>query len=298
MTCQDVQLFPVAEGAPAPDALTHFTHSQTSVPIHTTHAFRRFSCENCGHEISPPIYCGDRFCEVCSRPRRTRVRHRIQWMSSRVKHPDNHSLSHLVLTAKNQPEITPMFDQLLVSFRRMRKTKLWSRFVSGGAFVVEVTGDDGNWHVHLHVIIYNSYFPHKQLSNLWNHSGGGTHIYIERLKKRDITHYLTKYLSKSEVAPKNRAAVNAALKHCRLFQPFGSWFKASHGYVQPKCECPICHKSSWISLDWINSSDWTLCNHSPPGAISYENSGDRPGDELLSVPDFNNTDRVSLALFA
>ena len=116
------------------------------------------------------------------------------------------------LTAENQPEIGPMFDLLLKSFRRMRKTKLWCRYVSGGAFVVEVTGEPGNWHVHLHVIIYNSYFPHKQLSALWNRSGGGTHIYIERLGIRDITYYLTGYLAKSEVASKNRAEVNSALK--------------------------------------------------------------------------------------
>lgn len=139
-----------------------------------------------------------------------------------------------------------MTASILQAFKKLRKTKSWNYHVNGGAFVIEVTGGAGNWHVHLHVVIEARYYNWTDILKLWKKVSTGQGVWINDLSKQRITGYLTKYLSKSAVSIDDRDDLNAALKGTRLFQPFGSWFALNRKYEKPPSICPKCKGTCFI----------------------------------------------------
>lgn len=177
-----------------------------------------------------------------------RIRDRITFLVDNIQPPSGYRTKHLTLTIKNQSDLSTMTLQILHSFKELRKTNSWKKHVNGGAFVVEVTGEHGNWHVHLHIIIEAKYYKWAELLKLWMKLSPGRGVYIQDIPKGEIILYLTKYISKTATPEDDRDELNEALKGSRLFQPFGSWYAINRLYELPPKHCPDCDHATFIVL--------------------------------------------------
>jgi len=213
------------------------------------HDFTTIVCLHCGKEIVVPVYCGNRFCPICSKPRLARVRRRIEFLIKNTEKENGRSFKHLTLTLRSQPDLPGMLKYLTRSFRKMRNTKLWKRFVSGGAFVIEVTHSDAGYHAHIHSIIYADYIEFNELLRMWVKCSGSRGVYIKRIPEHQIVRYLTKYISKPTDDQAIEDAVHRSLQGFRLFQPFGTWYNLSKKFIDVRPGCPDCGGSSFLPTD-------------------------------------------------
>lgn len=233
------------------------SNSPTSSPIydenHTrAHQYIDIWCTHCGHKFPVPVYCGFRFCRICSVRRQARVRRRLKWLLNLVKDKRPYCTKHLTLTISNGKDLPVMVKLLIRSFRKMRQRAYWKNHVKGGAFVIEITGNPGNWHAHIHAIIEARYMPWDVLHRLWNLCSGGEGVWISRIPKNKAIAYLTKYLTKSSAPIDTIQEMSAALHGTRLFSPFGRWYAINCTYVAPKPDCPNCEDGDlniWYSYD-------------------------------------------------
>lgn len=210
------------------------------------HDYRTLACAICGSVVHFPVYCGDRFCPTCTQTRRLRTRARINWITSRIHVSYQYSFKHIVLTIPNQSCACEGSSTLLASFRKLRQRQTWKRHVRGGLFAVEITGEPGRWHVHLHVMVEAMFFPVWTLARAWKKCSPGRIVWITRVSKARIANYLTKYVTKSSVAGLYTRHVSDALHGKRLFQPFGTWHAISQTYKEPHRPCQHCGGTDWI----------------------------------------------------
>lgn len=210
------------------------------------HEYRRFFCTGCGHVIDAPVYCGNRFCPVCTKRRQFRVRQRLTHMMGFIKESHPYSLKHLTLTIPNQKSASKAARQIVSAFRRVRRRELWKRYVKGGAFVIEATGESGNWHVHVHAIIESKFFPWEQLHALWMEVSPGRGVFLQKIPVGKVIAYLTKYMTKTDVPQSDVDELAAALKGFRMFQPFGSWHRLPAAPPLKAMKCPSCGTSNWL----------------------------------------------------
>lgn len=232
--------------------------------VHTfEHQYINILCTHCGHNFFVPIYCGNRFCQICSVKRQSRVRRRLKWLTSQVEPPRGYGFKHLTLTISNMPTLDDMVKKLTKSFRRMRQRAYWKNNVIGGAFVIEITGHPGDWHAHIHAIIEARWMNYDRLKAIWIACSGSTGIYITRLSKNKVVNYLTKYLTKSGVSEELQMCMSDALKSARLFNPFGKWYAMNCLYRQPKPGCPACDDADLIlcSLAYYDTYDGTVTRY-------------------------------------
>lgn len=216
--------------------------------ISEDHEFITIYCECCGHTFDVPVYCGNRFCQVCNKPRLSRIRNRLDFLIHQVKQLPGMRLKHLTLTLPNQPDLPSMLKHLVKSFRKLRQSVWWKNHVSGGAFVLEVTGREGDWHGHIHTVLMGAYFVWETLRNLWIRFSGGRGVWVNAIPQTEVVKYLTKYLTKPDLPETALALVNQSLKGYRMFQPYGSWYAFNNLYVKPKPICPKCQKIDTFGL--------------------------------------------------
>jgi len=229
------------------------------------HNYTRLRCLHCDNYIDIPIYCGNRFCKICSKSRLCRVRERLKILVKSTTLVRGQSYKHLTLTISSQPDLPEMVKFLIASFRRLRQSKLWRRLVSGGAFVIEVTrGVTGAYHAHIHAVIQSFFIPYVDLLKAWSlASRGSTGVYIQPIPIDQIVKYLTKYLSKQcEVPdPDEREMMGRTLGRFRLFQPFGSWHGIKTVLEKPPYVCPCCgHTGYWALEQQHDGRPWEISN--------------------------------------
>ena len=221
------------------------------------HSYRRLCCSHCGHEVTVPIYCGDRFCPVCSRPRLARVRRRLTFLCSFSSRSNGYALKFLTLTVQSEPDLQSMLSGLGKSFRRLRQRSEWRRRVLGGAYVFEVTKSVSGWHCHIHAIICSLYFPFERLLRMWMHCSSGRGVFIKAIPLGSAVGYLTKYLVKPSISDYDLPEAYSSLKGYRLFQPFGDWMSLLKKFVDIKPGCPKCGGHCFYPLDLIYSGACT-----------------------------------------
>jgi hypothetical protein len=225
------------------------------------HRYRVICCAHCGHEITVPIYCGNRFCPVCSLPRASRVRSRLSFLIKNSNPKDGYGIKFLTLTIPSEPDLCIMLQRLVKSFRRLRQRAKWKQRVRGGAFVIEVTWSSAGWHCHIHALLFARYFPFDVLLGMWQRVSTGRGVFIKQIPPRVATHYLTKYLSKPSIPDVAFGEALVALKSYRLFQPFGCWMAMLKDWSEEKRGCPECGGHSFFPLDLIYSSSY--CKNHP-----------------------------------
>lgn len=215
------------------------------------HEFTRISCASCGDTFSVPVYCGDRFCPVCSLPRLARVRSRLQHLIRRVRQTRYLRTRFLTLTIQNQPDLEGMVAHLIRSFRKYRQTKHWKKAVKGGAFVIEVTGSPGNWHAHLHIVMLSDWMDFWTERPVWTSISKGRGWLCKIIPPERCASYLSKYLSKPDVVDCDQAAVSHVLSGYRLFQSFGDWLGGLKNYEKPERDCPKCGRHNYLPFDLL-----------------------------------------------
>lgn len=241
------------------------------------HEYRNILCMSCGHVLTIPVYCGDRFCPICSSGRAKRIRAKLAFCVARQRRTTGCTFKHLTLTIKNSDNLPSMVKHLVASFRRLRQRAVWKKTVIGGAFVVEVTGGKGNWHAHIHCLMYSYYFPWEKILKAWRKVSGGQHMRINMMNPKACAAYLTKYVTKEvDWSPEDRRIVSDTLKGYRLFNPFGSWYKLSAEYKPEPCGCPKCGGHSWISKEYLEH-----CNRYDAIYIEYLMKKENVDEELF-----------------
>lgn len=217
-----------------------------------SHPYRTFACTACGYTFPAPVSCGNRFCPVCSHPRRRRAAAKLRALVSTIKPPPFHTLKHLTLTVRSGADLDIMHRSLISSFRRLRAHRLWRDKVRGGAYVLELTGRPGQWHLHLHSIIEARYIPWTLLHDNWQKVAPGRGVFIATRPPKLICHYLTAYLTKNELSPDFAKQAGSALRSSRLFSTFGTWHDITLRLKPQPYPCPKCHDSTWFPLDLLS----------------------------------------------
>jgi len=122
-------------------------------------------------------------------------------------------------------------------------------YVDGGAFVIEVTGRPGNWHAHIHSIIFSRYIPREKFLKAWYKISNGKGVDVRQIPTDALCNHLIKYLTKRQEPDMVTEEKNLVLRSYRLFQPFGSWFKLQKKYKRKPHPCEKCGKSCWSPWD-------------------------------------------------
>lgn len=211
------------------------------------HDFITIYCAQCGFEHAIPKYCGDRFCPECGRRRLFLTKQRLEALITAAKTDGRHRLKHIVLTLRNQSNCGAMVRDLLRSFKKLRDGALWKNKVSGGCYIIEVTGGENDWHVHLHILAYSTYFPQKQLSAAWKKVSNSFIVWVSDASKGNLCNYLLSYVTKAPLDVVSKAEVNQALRGTRMFQPFGDWHSMQLPKFKYRFMCPDCNSSIWLS---------------------------------------------------
>ena len=210
------------------------------------HKFRRIYCGNCGHHFDVPVPCSNRFCNVCNVRRRARVHSKLSKMLDALPTPPGYSWKHLTLSTSNPQNLRAGVKSLIHSFRKLRQTCLWKDFVNSGAFVIEITHSAAGYHPHIHAIILSKFFPWYKLQRQWRRCSSGTSVYIQRIPRKAVINYLTKYITKSSMPLPFQEDAADSLKGIRLVQFFGK----AHNLVNiPSPEpylCPECNSTCWL----------------------------------------------------
>jgi len=230
--------------------------------MNTLHAFRILLCGSCGQSLKVPISCKNRFCHICSGPRKRRIRSRIASIVGSLELKNGYSTKMVTLTMSDQDDLAVAVKILISSFRKLRQRKFWKRKVKGGAFVIEVTGYPGKWHAHLHCIVEAKFIPSFTLSAEWSQVAPGKIVDVCWLPPSSIIKYITKYLTKSGADESHDLEVSAALKGTRLFQPFGSWQALSTIPVKEKYHCSCCGYTGFYLQD--TPVVWMEYGRAPP----------------------------------
>lgn len=233
------------------------------------HRFLTVYCQDCGHNHPVPIYCGDRFCPICGRQRRARIRDRMNFIVENTPEIEGMRWRMVTLSEPNCTDLAEGIRSLQQAFRRLRQTVFWQRLVFGGVAVIEVTGQPGSWHPHFHAIVYSDYLDWYELKPLWQKLSKGNAVHVKGLGAKEAVWYATKYASKCESEPRHEAAANEGLKGTRWMTPFGGCYALSAKYVTPKACCPECGQQNLFS-DWqyghSNVQLWLdyICKPNPP----------------------------------
>lgn len=172
------------------------------------------------------FFCHDRWCQPCANARAHMLRRQI------LNVADPERLRFVTLTLRHVE--APLADQLRklrTAWMRLRKTAFWKSCTTGGVAVTELkTGEDGLWHVHLHVITEGDWMDQRQLSETWKSITLDSHI-VDVRALNDPKHavaYLTKYVTKAVdqktfADPGRLQEAIIALKGARLHDAYGTW---------------------------------------------------------------------------
>lgn len=215
------------------------------------HPYRRYVCTSCGSTHDAPVYCGNRFCTVCSRPRAAKCSLKIQYILKSVPPIPRFTWRHITLTISSVSDIDSGAKTIIAHFRKLRQRAFWKRLVSCGITALEVTGKPDAWHVHLHILAYSRYVPHPLLMKHWRDISGDFVVWITRPPFAVLHSHISKYANK----PSNKAVQEAFnsgrhLRNSRLYQTFGRCPSVPPELTNPKQPCKKCGATgSWFPED-------------------------------------------------
>ena len=109
--------------------------------------------------------CHLRWCPKCSDALANTLAHNVGEWCETFEHP-----KFLTLTLKHtSAPLDFQLKQLRKFFRKLRKHKEFREYVWGGVWGLHIKKSDTDdlWHPHIHCLIQAAFYPHKQLSRLW-----------------------------------------------------------------------------------------------------------------------------------
>lgn len=204
-------------------------------------------CAECGHEHPCETKCSRKWCPSCAPKRGNERADRLRVLIGSMDWP-----MHLTFSVPNVAyghAARSMMRDLMISFRRLRRLKLWASNVEGGCYGMEVTDKGNGYHPHLHVVIdcqwlsLHTKAPHwrdseetrkakfrasmEELQAAWQFATGYDQhmsIFARRCDSNAASEIL-KYALKSEDAVKLQGKLGdvfRAMDAVRMCQAFGS----------------------------------------------------------------------------
>jgi hypothetical protein len=233
-----------------------------------SHPFKSIVCTCCGELIRVPVYCKNRFCEVCAPARSHRVREKIKFLIKNADFSKGYFLGMITVSLSNPPSLGEGIKELQKNFSRFRRSKLWKRYIRGGVYVIEITGGPGSWHPHIHCLVEQKFLSWKTFQSRWQSLTGATAFHVKKIPAGAAERYITKYLAKPVGTPPEVAAVAKDLAHVRLFQPFGSWHGVLKSWSKLPYNCPNCGETMWLPWDlfWRDKKPGRVVERAPPGS--------------------------------
>lgn len=211
-----------------------------------SHFFRSLYCTTCGYHFLAPIYCENRFCQICSSRRTAEIRQRLRTHLKSLRFSPGYGIKFLTLTIPPQDTPANTARLLITCFRRLRKRALWRDNVLAGAYVLEATRRPHGFHLHLHAVLEAKYIPWQSLHQLWVSLSPGRGVFVQRIPHNAAINYLTKYLTKSSLSYDDQLELSNDLKDFRLFQLFGKWHNCLPKAPSTVLLCPDCGGSHWM----------------------------------------------------
>jgi len=224
-------------------------------PRGVDHEFTSLQCKSCGKIHVVPLYCGNRFCSVCSGSRMHRIRFRLKSLMDVAQLAKGEKYVHMILTVKSQDDPKAMCKFLQSCFRKFRSRKIFKTHYSGGAYVLELTHSESGWHAHLHVVLQGEFCPQPELLSAWRSISGAAGLFVKFIPKNAIVNYLTKYMCKIELTPILSKEAGETLKKLRLFTVFGLWHNLLPAWSKVPYECPSCGCCQWLPLMIYNDDN-------------------------------------------
>lgn len=141
-------------------------------------------------------YCRDRFCTPCARAKAWKLAQNLADFTT------GRDVRFITLTLKSHTEDLPsLIGHLYASFRRLRTSWSWKRYVDGSAAFLEIKycPELRRWHPHLHILAEGRYYPHRYLKAAWYHATKGSFICDIRPAghRGERVAYVTKYAGKA-----------------------------------------------------------------------------------------------------
>lgn len=107
-------------------------------------------CKSCGHRHDATTKCNRKWCPSCAPKRGNERAAKLRVLIAAMKWP-----MHITLTVPNVEMASAprtLLRDLVQSFARLRRSKLWRENVAGGVAAVEVTDKGNGLHPHLHIV--------------------------------------------------------------------------------------------------------------------------------------------------
>lgn len=218
-------------------------------------------CKDCGRVGRFPNRCDCFYCAECQ-PRLSRDRQdAIGWWAARTHQP-----KHVVLTLRNQPEITrEMIDEVKHWWKNLRARTFASNWVAG-FWTLEVTNEGKGWHIHIHALIDAVWIDAAELSRQWdsvtNHNGNIVKVKDARGKEylAEVTKYVCKASQMAKWSALDIRHFIEALDGVRTFGVFGElygqrtefseWLKEIREH-KPLCECGSCNIRYYTEPEYL-----------------------------------------------
>jgi hypothetical protein len=178
----------------------------------------------------------------------------MQWLVDHQPKLHAHAFYFWTFSLKNCQDLPKGIAQLQKSFRKLRSRQYWKTHVEGGAFVIEIKGRPGDWHPHIHVIVYSTYMKWDKVFSDWRKCSGGRGCYVKQIPTAKAVSYITKYISKPDAPDIVCAEISSALRKIRLFAPIGSWHKQNSHYKKTPTPCVRCGGSSWMNYEFLTGN--------------------------------------------
>lgn len=240
-------------------------------------------CAECGHEHACETKCSRKWCPSCAPKRGNQRADRLRHLIALMQWP-----MHITFSVPNVAyghASRSMMRDLLVAFRRLRRLKLWSKNVEGGAYGMEVTDKGNGYHPHLHTVIdcrwlaLHTREPHwrdsdetkrakwkgaaEELQQAWQFATGidsRMSVFIRRCDSNAASEIL-KYALKSEDAVKLQGRLGdvfRAMDAVRMCQAFGSIRGVDLPEDEtPRLMCPNGH-AEWRTVKTIGRIEESL----------------------------------------
>lgn len=210
---------------------------------------RMFSVLTSGHcaPQSETFHCSSRHCPFCAAIRaQERINDYLPKAEAFYTHNASVTPVHLVLTQKHRKgeQLLDSIIRLLKAFRKLIRRAFWKKHCGeGGVYAVEFTvGRDGNWHTHLHCLVFRREFFHvSKLRREWHQVTGDSVnfkiIPIDTLSGglEEIIGYISKPKDVSKFTV-DHVRQMLDIKGVRMFAAFGDFRAFCASFETPEAE--------------------------------------------------------------
>ena len=209
--------------------------------------------------INVTHHCSLRTCLDCSKIRKRKISRKYFPFLQSLYQNRRDFLYFLTISPENYKNIKEGLEHIKKSFSRFLRHNYVKERIRGGLYVVEVKGEEGNWNIHIHAIIYGRYIDNKvrkekdsKVVRLFKQSSK-TEVNIH-VKKQDSARFTLNYMLKYISANKDdfntsldMAKYIIATRKKRLIHTFGEFYNIK--IKKSKCICNKCNQEIEYIID-------------------------------------------------